>query len=103
MKTEPKRADLKDAFQRIQNEASKIAVASATAEAILKSVERQIVGRRIHQNLPSRNLKGEYQITDVDISYNGEVRAHGRKVTSNGQLGNQRWDLGCIYPGRLGL
>lgn len=97
-----KKIDLKDAFQRIQNEASKIALAGATAEAILRSVTDQLVGRRIDSHRIG-NLKGVYEITDVDIRFDGEVHAHGRKVTSSGKLGSQRWELGQIYPGRLGL
>lgn len=94
--------DLKKAFQHIQNEASNIAVATATAEATLDSIRPQLVGRRFE---PSKlgNLKGIYEITDVDLHYDGEVHAHGRKVTSTGKLGSQRWDLGQIYPGNLRL
>lgn len=94
--------DLKAAFQRIQNKASEVSLARATAEAILKSVEKQLIGRRFDAGR-SGNLKGEYEITDVDLSWDGSVNAHGRKVTSNGRLGSQRWDLGLIYPGRLGI
>lgn len=97
-----KPVDPRDAFQRIQDEATKIAVATATAEAILASIKHVLIGCRF-EPIKLGRLKGVYQIAYVELHYQGEVHAHGRKVLASGKLGSQMWDLGQIDPRRLGL
>lgn len=93
---------IRGAFHRIQNEATKIELATFAAWAILKSIEHVLIGHRFE---PTKlgNLKGIYQITDVSLSDDCQVCARGRKVLANNKLGSQSWDLGIIHPGRLGL
>jgi len=93
---------IKLAFQRIHNEALTISVARATAESVLDSIRPQLIGRRFDA-IRLGKLRGEYEITHVEISADGEVRAHGRKVRSSGKLGDKVWDLGILYPGKMGL
>lgn len=73
----------------------------AAAESILESVKKQIIGRRVQHG--HRNLKGDYEITAIHLSWDGKIDASGLKVTSSGKLGNQSWDLGTIDARRLGL
>lgn len=73
----------------------------AAAESILKSIEKQIIGRIIFARLGKQ--KGDYKITNIDLSYDGEITAHGIKVLSTGGFGSQRWDLGTVDARRLGL
>lgn len=94
--------DLKAAFQQIRELAAVASKADAAAKATLKSIEDQLIGRKV-DSFRTGNLKGKYQITDVDLGWDGVVRAHGRKVTTGGKLGNQRWEIGAVHPGRLGL
>lgn len=93
--------ELKTAFREIADKANAMRSARSSAEQTLKRVASNIVGRRVEHGLG--NLKGLYEITDVDLEFDGEVTAHGHKVTAGDKLGSQRWDLGRISLGRLGL
>jgi hypothetical protein len=94
--------DLNVAFQQIRAHAVVAARAEADAKRVLESIKDQLIGRRV-DSFRTGNLKGKYQITDVEIGWDGSVRAHGLKVTTGGKLGNQRWEIGTIQPRRLGL
>lgn len=73
----------------------------AAAETILESIQKQIVGRFISGG--GGGGKGDYKITDVSLTYDGQIKAHGLKMLATGKLGNQCWDLGTIDARRLGL
>jgi hypothetical protein len=95
-------SDLKNGLQIILQHAEAIARARKAADEELVRIEGLLIGQHIEFGLG--RLRGKYQITDVDLSaYNGEVKAHGRKVLPNGKLGNKRWDIGRITARRLGL
>lgn len=93
--------DLTHQLKLIAENAAAMERHRAAAEAILEGATKLIVGKRVEYGLG--NLKGIYEITDVDLAYDGGIRAHARKVTSTGKLGSQRWDIGRITAGRLGL
>lgn len=66
------------------------------AEVELQTVRRFAIGRKIFCNMLARQKKGDYKITDVDIDFEGTIRAHGIKILANGKLGSQRWDIGRV-------
>lgn len=92
---------LDHSLQLIAENAAAMERHRAAAESILDGITKDLVGRRVEYGLG--NLKGQYEITDVDLAYDGEIRARGRKVTTAGRLGSQRWDIGRITAKRLGL
>lgn len=65
------------------------------AEVELQTVRRLAIGRKIFCNMLARQ-KGDYKITDIDIDFEGTIRAHGIKILANGKLGSQRWDIGRV-------
>lgn len=87
----------------IEVERRKIKHATALAEKILERCQSQIIGRRIDGNFVAAHLKGKFEITAAELTYDAEVRVSGRKVLSNGGLGSVSHDLGVVSPKRLGL
>lgn len=87
---------LKAKLVTIAEQSAAMVGARKTAERTLKSAEPWLIGKRF-EPYKSGNLKGVYEITDVDIgTYEGTIRAWGRKVLTNGKLGDRRWELGTI-------
>lgn len=93
--------DLKHALQLISENAAAMERHRAAAKTILEGAEKQIVGRRVAYGLG--NLSGSYEITDLTLTFDGQIAAHGRKVLSTGKLGSQRRGVGTIDARRLGL
>lgn len=88
-------------FFQIAEKSSEVAKVTSEAEALLRDIEKHIIGRRVRPVwLGSR---GEYQITSVDLDPDLTVRAWGLRVLSKDKLGKVGKDLGPMTTERLGL
>lgn len=68
------------------------------AETILRGIEGYLIGKRI-----TIDRRGIYEITNVDLSHDGHIMGWGRKIKTDGKLGNQAWELVEISDEMLGL
>lgn len=94
--------DLKTTMAAIAVHHSKIEQNARMADNLLQQIESQLCGRRIERSgTHLGKLAGIYKITHVRLSYDAKIEARGRKITGNGKLGSQTWDLGDIWFDRL--